>query len=240
MSQIRLQPVVVQNVTTYGTIIDVPNAQLKLKPGMTANLKVEIAKRDGRAARAERGAALPADRPTCSRRSTSRCRPKRIGRGGRGGRGGRRPGRRPQRRRPTRRRATAAARRRAAPDGGAGAHRHAPSRAAAPVALRQAAGADGRASGGRGGGGRGFDPARMLERFKAMSPDEQKQFIARMKERGQDTSAFEKELPAAAPRRPPRAKPKTAPQSAQTIDALFAPLPPVESRGRAGCSWTSS
>src|SRR5438270_3487666 len=45
VSQIRLQPVVVQNVTTYGTVIDVPNAQLKLKPGMTANVKVEIAKR---------------------------------------------------------------------------------------------------------------------------------------------------------------------------------------------------
>src|SRR6058998_3051317 len=44
VSQIRLQPVVVQNVTTYGTVIDVPNEQLKLKPGMTANVKVEIAK----------------------------------------------------------------------------------------------------------------------------------------------------------------------------------------------------
>ncbi|HMB79143.1 MAG TPA: efflux RND transporter periplasmic adaptor subunit, partial [Vicinamibacterales bacterium] len=45
VSQIRLQPVVVQNVTTYGTVIDVPNAELKLKPGMTANVKVEIAKK---------------------------------------------------------------------------------------------------------------------------------------------------------------------------------------------------
>jgi HlyD family secretion protein len=45
VSQIRLQPVVVQNVTTYGTIVDVPNDELKLKPGMTANLKVEISKR---------------------------------------------------------------------------------------------------------------------------------------------------------------------------------------------------
>src|SRR5689334_13792030 len=45
VSQIRLQPVVVQNVTTYGTVIDVPNNQLKLKPGMTANVKVEISKR---------------------------------------------------------------------------------------------------------------------------------------------------------------------------------------------------
>src|SRR5450759_1903443 len=45
VAQSRLQPVVVQNVTTYGTGIDVPNQQLKLKPGMTANVKVEIAKR---------------------------------------------------------------------------------------------------------------------------------------------------------------------------------------------------
>src|SRR5947207_614076 len=43
--QIRLQPVVQSNVTTYGTIINVPNPDLKLKPGMTANLKVEVAKR---------------------------------------------------------------------------------------------------------------------------------------------------------------------------------------------------
>ena len=52
--------------------------------------------------------------------------------------------------------------------------------------------------GGRGQGGDGGDPAaRMLERFKGMSPDEQKQFIARMKERGVDVSAFEAALEAA-------------------------------------------
>src|SRR5688572_16285340 len=45
VTQVRLQPVVVQNVTTYGTVITVPNRELKLKPGMTANVKVEIAKR---------------------------------------------------------------------------------------------------------------------------------------------------------------------------------------------------
>ena len=42
------------------------------------------------------------------------------------------------------------------------------------------------ASGGQStGGGRGFDPARMMERFKSMPPDEQKQFIARLKDLGQ-------------------------------------------------------
>jgi hypothetical protein len=69
----------------------------------------------------------------------------------------------------------------------------------------------------------------MMERFKSMSPEEQQQFIARMKERGQDTSAFEKELKAA--KAPAKAKASTPP--AETIDALFAPLPVVETRGRA-------
>ncbi len=68
VSQIRLQPVVVQNVTTYGTIIDVPNPELKLKPGMTANLRVQIAKRIRRRARAEHRAPVPARPTTCSRR----------------------------------------------------------------------------------------------------------------------------------------------------------------------------
>src|SRR5262245_24978654 len=45
VAQIRLQPVVVQNVTTYATIINVPNSDLKLKPGRTANLRVQIARR---------------------------------------------------------------------------------------------------------------------------------------------------------------------------------------------------
>ena len=68
----------------------------------------------------------------------------------------------------------------------------------------------------------------MLERFKTMSADEQEQFLARMKERGGDTSRFEAVM---APAKP-GAKPPAAAQ-AQTIDALFAPLPAVETRGRA-------
>ena len=42
VTQVRLQPQTVQNVVTYSTVIDVPNPQLKLKPGMTANVNVEI------------------------------------------------------------------------------------------------------------------------------------------------------------------------------------------------------
>jgi HlyD family secretion protein len=47
VAQVRLQPTVVQNVVTYSTVISVPNEQLKLKPGMTANVTIEIARRDG-------------------------------------------------------------------------------------------------------------------------------------------------------------------------------------------------
>jgi len=46
VAQVRLQPVVTQNVVTYTTIIDVPNPNLDLKPGMTANVKIEIARRE--------------------------------------------------------------------------------------------------------------------------------------------------------------------------------------------------
>jgi len=44
VSQVRLQPVVQQNVVTYSTVIDVPNDDLRLKPGMTANVNVEISR----------------------------------------------------------------------------------------------------------------------------------------------------------------------------------------------------
>jgi len=46
VSQVRLQPTVVQNVVTYSTVITVPNLQLKLKPGMTANVTIEILRRN--------------------------------------------------------------------------------------------------------------------------------------------------------------------------------------------------
>ena len=46
VSQIRLEPVVLQNVVTYATVIDVPNNEYKLKPGMTATVTLEIARRE--------------------------------------------------------------------------------------------------------------------------------------------------------------------------------------------------
>lgn len=47
VTQVRLNPVTVQNVVTYQTVIEVPNPDLRLKPGMTANVNIEIARRDG-------------------------------------------------------------------------------------------------------------------------------------------------------------------------------------------------
>ena len=47
VSQIRLSPQTVQNVVTYPVILDVPNQDLKLKPGMTANVQIPVdARRD--------------------------------------------------------------------------------------------------------------------------------------------------------------------------------------------------
>ncbi len=46
VSQIRLEPVVAQNVVTYNVIIDVANPDQKLMPGMTATVSVETARRD--------------------------------------------------------------------------------------------------------------------------------------------------------------------------------------------------
>jgi len=46
VKQVRLEPMVEQNVVSYVTVIDVPNPELKLKPGMTANVTIEIARAD--------------------------------------------------------------------------------------------------------------------------------------------------------------------------------------------------
>jgi HlyD family secretion protein len=231
VSQIRLQPVVVQNVTTYGTVIDVPNQELKLKPGMTANVKVEIAKRSD--ALRVPNAALRFRPNADVFAALNQAVPPEAQSGGRGGRGGRNGGASSG--------ATAGTAPAAASNAAAGTT--APGAGAPPpVPDGTSAGspaADGGGRGGAGGGQRGGDnadrQARMLDRFKTMSPDEQKQFIARMKDRGQDTTAFEQAAPATAKAPAASAANKSkygAPQSAQTIDALFAPLPVVESRGR--------
>jgi HlyD family secretion protein len=238
VAQIRLQPVVVSNVTTYLTLINVPNPQLKLKPGMTANVKVEVSRKNdvlkipNAAVRFRPSvdvfAALNQPVPPEAQFGG------RGGRGGRGGQGGN---------------AGAGTTGGGTTGGGANASgdRGGASGAAAPAASAQAGvslpgnAAPGGASRGGGEGQGGDRRAQLLERFKGMTADEQQQFLARLKDRGQDTTAFE-----AVMAKPVKgtAKPATsaqaallqpkygAAQSAQTIDALFAPLPPVETRGR--------
>jgi hypothetical protein len=97
----------------------------------------------------------------------------------------------------------------------------------------QGAGGSGRGGPGGLGGGGGDNPerrAQMLERFKTMAPDQQKQFIERMKSRGQDVSAFEKTTVA---KKAPALQPKYGVvQSGETIDALFGPVATVETPGR--------
>jgi HlyD family secretion protein len=46
ISQLRLNAQTLQNVVTYSAVIDVTNTDLKLRPGMTANITVGVARRD--------------------------------------------------------------------------------------------------------------------------------------------------------------------------------------------------
>jgi HlyD family secretion protein len=269
--QIRLQPVVQQNVTTYGTVIEVPNELLKLKPGMTANVKIEIAKRSDTLRIPNTALRFRPTQELFAALNQAVPPEAQSGGGNRGGRGGNRGGggqnaAAPQAGGAAGQGGAPAAQGQSAAAGGGGSS---PSASAnfqfrgnrqpgeggngrrnrgGDNASQAGQGEEGDSSGGRGGrggsagagqggGGRQFDPARMMERFKGMSADEQKQFVARMKERGQDTSAFEKEMNASAKAGAPGAAAlKTkygAAAPAGTIDALFAPLPTVETRGRA-------
>jgi HlyD family secretion protein len=45
ISQIRLAPVITQNVVTYTAVIDVDNPEMKLRPGMTANVTAVVEER---------------------------------------------------------------------------------------------------------------------------------------------------------------------------------------------------
>jgi len=235
VSQIRLNPIVVNNVTTYATMIDVPNTEFRLKPGMTANLKIQVAKRTD-VTRVPNSALR--FRPTTDMfAALNQPVPPEVVGGGRGGRGGFGQG---------------GGGNRAGFDqrGGNGANANAPAAAGTPAAP----GAAGRGKGDHAEEGAPGAPgspsdrqAQMMERYKKMSPDEQKQFIERLKARGIDTSAFEKPAPgkskslkAIAAAKPGAAagnesifQPRYgAPQSAEAIAALFPAMPQVETRGR--------
>ncbi len=46
VEQIRLQPIIVQNVVNYTVIIEVPNKDRRLMPGLTANIRIKVNERD--------------------------------------------------------------------------------------------------------------------------------------------------------------------------------------------------
>jgi len=261
--QVRLNPTTVQNVVTYSTVIDVPNPELKLKPGMTANVTIQIARRDN-VLRIPNAAIR--FRPTKDMfDALNQAVPPELERGFGGGRG-RGQGRfnggggMPSG-------ATGASGASAA----SGAQGAAAGTGQQARASRQGGGAPAQGQGqsaAAGQGGRGgfanMTPEerqkRMQERMASMTPDERAAFEQRMKDRqaqgggfgggqgsfaggnfggrggqgnfqrnGQGGNAAGRTGGATAA----DAKTAAPAQNATTIDALFGPLPPVETRGRA-------
>lgn len=82
VNDIRLQPAVSANVVTYTTLIDAPNNELKLKPGMTASVNI-VTKEDRNVM------LLPAKALAFVPDSTQLKKYTIVGRGARGGRGNR-------------------------------------------------------------------------------------------------------------------------------------------------------
>ncbi|MCX6544551.1 MAG: efflux RND transporter periplasmic adaptor subunit [Acidobacteria bacterium] len=200
VSQVRLNPIVSQNVVTYATVIDVPNPLLKLKLGMTANVTIEIAKKTDvlripNAAYRYRptkdvfdALKLPFPAELAPRAAGARGGP---GGGSGGGTRGQANGARGEADQ------NAVAVPGAAPAGGAPrpsaatpASTPAPARPAeAPsTSAAQTRGQRGNRQPGEAGsgGGRGGGRQSMQERMANMTPAEREAFIARMKERGID------------------------------------------------------
>ncbi|MBA2241515.1 MAG: efflux RND transporter periplasmic adaptor subunit [Chthoniobacterales bacterium] len=91
--QVRNAPITVQNVVTYDTVIGVSNPELKLKPGMTANVSIVIAHKDEVVKIAN--AALryrPPESSSSGARPSSPSAPARAGRRSGGRAGGQTPG----------------------------------------------------------------------------------------------------------------------------------------------------
>jgi hypothetical protein len=248
---VRLNPTTVQNVVTYSTVIDVPNPDLKLKPGMTANVNIEIARRPNvlripNAAlrfRPNRDTFVALNQPITPDIERA------LG-GGRGGfgRGGQNAGGFGGQGRAGGAAGTATSGQQPAPSA------QAPSTGSGQPNAAEARGG-GDASGGRFGN---MDPEerrkRMEERMAQMTTEEREQFMARMRERGfgpgggqpngggqatggaPQANAARGNQPQAAGARGAQAGDtgsKIANSKASTIDSLFGPLPTVETRQRA-------
>jgi HlyD family secretion protein len=244
--QVRLQPTVVQNVVTYISVIDVPNPDYKLKPGMTANVTIEIARRTN-ALRVPNSAIR--FRPTSEMfLALNQPLPPEMTQQGRGGRNGARgqgnqgaggqAGRQGADQGP-------AAQAQAAPGaatGRAGAAATVPGAQVQPGPQgRQAQQAVGDPpagrTGGRGGqGGGAMDPearARFQERMANMTPEERAQMQQRFGNRqgaGGTRADQQGGTRQGGPNQPAPVAVTTA--AGQTIDSLFGPLPTVISSAR--------
>ena len=243
VTQVRLQPTTVQNVVTYQTVIDVPNPGLKLKPGMTANVNIEIARRSA-VLRVPNGALR--FRPTAETFAALGQTPPPGGAGGGRGRGAggapdtrnTQPAPAPStqqqpaiQQRPARQRPAAAV--------------QTTQQGETPQASPQADGSSalqmGRGEGG--GGGRRSGRGNFAERMASMTPEERERFTERMRARG-FTPPADGQTAAAAPTpggrgQGPRqqgqaqaARPAVAASGATTFDALFGPLTQTESFGQ--------
>jgi HlyD family secretion protein len=251
VEQVRLQPTVVQNVVVYSTVISVPNPEYKLKPGMTAQVEIEIARRSN-VLRVPTAALR--FRPTEEMfLALNQPMPQELQRGGRGaGPGGFSRGRGDQ---------ASSTPQGTQPQQGAEASRQPSTQApaAAPGTngdrgqSAQRGGGDG---GETGGGRRGFDPnmspeerqRRMEERLKNMTPEERERWQARMKEGGSNRQGGDRANQGT--QDGGRAQQGTGRRDASrglaggvtggsavasgatTIDSLFAPLPATETPGR--------
>ena len=252
VTQVRLQPIIQQNVVTYATVIDVPNLELKLKPGMTANVNVEIARRTN-VVRVPNAALR--FRPTNEIfAALGQAPPENLQRGEVGGRGRGNGGVSAPSGNPS------TANRPAAPVDSAQRGRRSDvaenrqpvnsnqrPKAEVPVLSQPQAGAssegsassapEGRPAAGRGasGGGVGSGSGRgFTERMQNASPEEREQMRQRTRGRGVDPSAQERGRPANDAAKPKTDAPATEQKpGATTIDALFGPLPVTETRGRA-------
>ena len=229
VSQIRLEPILTQNVVTYATVIDAPNPELKLKPGMTATVNIEVARREN-VVRIPNAALRFRPTPATFAALNQPVPPElQVGQ-----------------------------RRAAAGPAGAGAPGTPGSGSLAAARGAPGGGRDSAAGAGRGNGG-GFGPPggfgggdpeqrqRMRERIQQMSPQEREAFFARMREGGGGGPGGSGGLGSGGGGRRDQGAPRrlsntqTAPtvptveRGAATIDALFSPLEMPETTGRV---WT--
>ena len=252
VTQVRLQPTTVQNVVTYQTVIDVPNPALKLKPGMTANVNIEIARRSN-VIRVPNTALR--FRPTAEIFTALGQEPPPGGVGGRGRGAGAGPDTRnaqpapaapatqppmAQQRPTAERRPTAQQR----PAAEAARQREISPPAAQGESSDQEMGGRGD---GTGGGGRRGGRGNFTERMANMTPEERERFMERMRARGftppadgQATAAVSegggrgqgagRREGQRAQGQPQAARP--AASGATTFDALFGPLTQTETFGQ--------